>query len=647
MAFCQPPQQDTVTVRYRGRIGSLDCRLAARFWRLCLVFAIATAVATIAEAASPETKRILILNSFGHDFRPWTEYERIIREQFTRQSPWPLDIHEYPLVTSHSGEEYPEAPFVEYLKAIEAVHPSDLVVCIGTQASNFVQQNRSRLFTATPTIRTMVEQRRVRSDGLTAKDAVVSIVLDFAASFADMLRVLPGTRQIVVINGTSPNEKFWLGEMKQAAKPLEGRVAFQWFEDTPFEEIVRQSRSFPQGTAIYFFLMNVDAAGIVHENDTALKRLYEAANAPIFSNDDGYFGQEIVGGPMQSMLEIGRTTAAVGIRILGGEKAGAIKMSPIEYVAPRYDWRLLQRWGIAEKLLPPGSLVQFREPSAWERFRWQILLITAIVLLQAALIASLLHQRRLRRVAEVNARQRMAELAHVNRYSMAGELTTSIAHELNQPLGSILVNTETAAAMLEAPALDVGELKEILSDIRRDDQRAGEVLRRLRSLLKRAPFEAADVDLGRVVTESLDLVSGLTHARGVTIENLPSTEALHVRGDRIQLQQVLLNLFVNASDAMAHLDKSQRMVVVRTARDGDFAEIEVADHGPGILGGKLEEVFEPFYTSKFNGMGMGLSIARTIVEAHNGKISAENRAGQGALFRIRLPLARSSALVAS
>jgi signal transduction histidine kinase len=254
------------------------------------------------------------------------------------------------------------------------------------------------------------------------------------------------------------------------------------------------------------------------------------------------------------------------------------------------------------------------------------------------LIAGLLYERRRRQFAEVDARQRMAELAHVNRYSMAGELTASIAHELNQPLGSILVNTETATLMLDLPSLDVNELKEILSDIKRDDQRAGEVIRRLRSLLKRAPFETKEIDLNEAVGESIDLVSGLVHAREVTVSSALAPGVLPVRGDRIQLQQVLLNLIVNAADAMAHLDKSQRQIVVRTARNSDAAEIEIADSGPGILAGKLNEVFEPFYSTKPNGMGMGLSIARTIIEAHDGQISAENRTGQGALFRIRLPL---------
>ncbi len=206
-------------------------------------------------------------------------------------------------------------------------------------------------------------------------------------------------------------------------------------------------------------------------------------------------------------------------------------------------------------------------------------------------------------------------------------------------LAAILVNTETAALMLAQPSPDMKELKEILSDIRRDDQRAGEVIRRLRSLLMRAPFEAKEIDLNEVITEALDLVSGLAHAKEVIIESVLSAEPVLVRGDRIQLQQVLLNLVLNATDAMATMDKSPRKVTVRTARDRDLAEIEIVDNGPGIMAGKNDEIFEPFFTTKPNGMGMGLSIARTIVEAHDGQIFVENRAGQGAAFRIRLPLA--------
>jgi signal transduction histidine kinase len=634
-------------VKRREPIVKQEERQRRSVWRLCLVLSAMLLFQSAASAAGSEPKRIVVLHSFGNDFRPWGEYARTIRSELTRQSPWPLDIHDHSLVTARSGDENPEGPFVEYLSALHAKHSPDLIICIGAPAANFVQRHRSRLFPATPMVMTAVERRRIRFESLTENDTVVAVKHDFAGSFDTILRVLPDTRNVVVINGASPNEKFWLGEMQNEARPFEDRVRFLWFDDTPYETILKEAASLPPNTAIFWHLMNVDAAGVVYEGDSGLKKLYAVANAPIFSYDDGFFGQEIVGGPMHSVSEGSRDAAAVAVRILSGEKAGEIKTPPSGYAAPKFDWRQLQRWGISESRLPSNSQVYFREPSAWERHRWQVAIVSAIVLLQAGLIAGLLYERRRRQFAEVDARQRMAELAHVNRYSMAGELTTSIAHELNQPLGSILVNTETAALMLDLPSLDVTELKEILADIRRDDQRASEVIRRLRSLLKRAPFEAKEIDLNEAVAESIDLVSGLVHAREVVLNSVFAPAILPVRGDRIQLQQVFLNLIVNAADAMANLDRSQRKIVVRTARNGDFAEIEIADSGPGILAGKLNEVFEPFYTTKPNGMGMGLSIARTIIEAHDGQISAENRAGQGTLFRITLPLARSAVSAAA
>lgn len=610
-------------------------------WRLLLLFATLFFFQSDANAAVPGAKRVVIIHSFGNDFRPWSEYAKAIRSELTRQTRWPLDIQDHSLVTARSSDENPEVPFVEYLSALYAKHPPDLIICIGAPAANFVQRHRSRLFPATPMLLTAVEQRRIRFDRLTENDTVVAVSHDFASSFDTILRVLPETKNIVVINGTSPNEKFWLGEMQKEAAPFENQVRFLWFDGAPYETILNEAASLPRGTAIFWHLMNVDAAGVVYEGDTGLRKLYAVANAPIFSYDDSFFGQEIVGGPMHSVSDGSRATAAVAVRILGGEKAGEIKTPPSGYAAPKFDWRQLQRWNILESRLPSGSQVLFRELSVWERYRWQVAIVCAVVLLQATLIAGLLHERRRRRFAEVEARERMAELAHVNRYSMAGELTTSIAHELNQPLGSILVNTETAALMLESPSLDLNELKEIISDIRRDDQRAGEVIRRLRSLLQRVPFETKKIDLNDTIRESIDLVSGYVRAKGGAIVTTLAHGGLLVLGDRIQLQQVLINLIVNAADAMEHLEESQRKIVVRSARNENSAEIEIADSGPGILAGKTGEVFEPFYTTKPSGMGMGLPIARTIIEAHGGEISAENRAGQGALFRITLPLARA------
>jgi len=236
------------------------------------------------------------------------------------------------------------------------------------------------------------------------------------------------------------------------------------------------------------------------------------------------------------------------------------------------------------------------------------------------------------------SRQRMAELAHVNRFSTAGELTASIAHEINQPLGAILTNTETAQAILKSPKPDIGEVLEILDDILQDDRRATEVIRRMRSLLKKAPFELKQFDLNEVVQETIGFLSSLAVGRKFELVSVITPDALPILGDRIQLQQVILNLVMNGIDAMRDTPSEDRIISIRTSRVENFAQLSVSDCGSGIPEAKLKAVFEPFFTSKAEGMGMGLSIARTIIEAHHGLISARNRDHGGASFRIRLPL---------
>jgi signal transduction histidine kinase len=329
--------------------------------------------------------------------------------------------------------------------------------------------------------------------------------------------------------------------------------------------------------------------------------------------------------------------------MLGGEKGGGIKLPPTGFSRPKYDRRLLQRWNISESSLPPGSEVLFREQSVWERYWWQIALIIAVVLAQAGLISALLNAHRRRRLAEIQSAQRTKELAHLNRFATAGELTASIAHEINQPLGSILTNAETAQAILKSPNPDINEVNEILADILKDDQRASEVIRRMKSLLKKAPFELKKFDLNDVVRETLGFLSSLAVGRKVELTSLIKQNALPILGDHVQLQQVILNLVVNGIDAMKDTPAENRIISIRTSRVENFAELSVSDRGPGIPEDKLKAVFEPFFTSKAEGMGMGLSIARTIVEAHNGLIWAKNRDHGGATFRIKLPLCSEGA----
>ena len=305
-----------------------------------------------------------------------------------------------------------------------------------------------------------------------------------------------------------------------------------------------------------------------------------------------------------------------------------------------YDWRELKRWHIRQSDLPPGSTVLFRELTAWERYRWQILIIATVLVLEAALIVGLLHDRRRRRRAEIDAHQRMAELAELNRRSTVGELSASIAHELTQPLSAISHNAEAAALILRAQAPDLSELTDIVAGITRDQRCATEVIKRLRNLVDKNPSEIREIDLNEAVREVFEFLSATAAARHINLSTSLAAQALQVSGDRMQLQQVILNLVINGIDSIEGSENGERKIIGRTALvDTASAEVTIEDSGPGIPPDKAEQIFEPFFTSKAGGMGMGLSIARTIVESHRGRIWAENRSGGGAIFRFRVPLA--------
>jgi C4-dicarboxylate-specific signal transduction histidine kinase len=230
------------------------------------------------------------------------------------------------------------------------------------------------------------------------------------------------------------------------------------------------------------------------------------------------------------------------------------------------------------------------------------------------------------------------ELTHIGRVSAMGELTASLAHELNQPLSAILNNAEVAQHVLEATVPDIVEMREILKDIVADDKRASDVIRRLRALLKKGELEHVPLDLNGVVDEVAQLVRNDVVVRNVPMSLDLATGLPRVRGDRVQLQQVVLNLVLNGLEAMREVNGRDPALVIRTSRAGATVTVAIEDSGTGIEMQDVERIFQPLYTTKTEGLGMGLAIARTIIDAHGGQLRALNNVAGGATFEFTLPV---------
>ena len=239
---------------------------------------------------------------------------------------------------------------------------------------------------------------------------------------------------------------------------------------------------------------------------------------------------------------------------------------------------------------------------------------------------------------EVEARQHRDELAHVTRVAMMGELTTSLAHEINQPLTAILSNAEAAQRFLSQASPDISEVRQILEDIIRDDRRANDVVRKVRALVKKEKLRDEPLDLNELILVVVNLIRADSLLQGLSIATDLSPGLAAIHGDGIQLQQVILNLILNSAAAMSNSPSGQRRIIVRTAMlDGRTVKAFVTDLGTGIDENNIDRLFEPFYTTKPDGLGMGLSISQTIIKAHGGNMEARNNQEGGSTFAFTLP----------
>ena len=706
-----------------------------------------------------ESKRVLLIHSFGRDFAPLAAVVEGFRSELSRSNSHSVEFLEVSLGHAYLDGELGEKPLVTYLESAYAGAPPSLLVAFGAPALNFISRNRQALFPHVPVLVAGAEKRRVEKLLDQPWLASVHTEWEIPTIVEDIRGLLPDLRHLYVISGSAPVDRFWNDQAKRKWPAVLPGVTIHWMSEKPLAEIENELANAPKGSAIFYGVMTRDAAGILQEYEDALKRLHQVVSAPVFGYSKEQLGKGIVGGSLISMRECGLQGARVAQRILDGESPADIESITIKPGKAVYDWRELKRWDIPHSQLPGNHLLAYQPPTLWESHRSLVLVTATALLALAGGVVLLASARRRVRASEVllrstteaahvgwweagmmgheivyvspvwramfgfsedevittektlerihpndlyavrskmedtmmrdhdkdfemeyrvkhddgsvhwlttrgraelingGRRKRMRgvtmditerkraeeelnlrrdELAHLGRVAALGELSGALAHELNQPLGSIMSNAQTAQRLLAKDSSDLSMLRDILNDIVAEDQRAADIIQRLRALLERGETEFRPFDVHDGIEKALSLMQVSLKVGGVTVnrkfaETLPS-----IMADSVQIQQVVINLLSNAIDAIASVPVIDRHVTIHTSVVENGVAVEVEDHGCGFAL-TPEECFQPFNTTKRDGLGMGLAVCRSIIEAHKGKISALPPPAGGAIVRFTIP----------
>jgi signal transduction histidine kinase len=591
-------------------------------------------VALADETVAPKT--VLVLFEETRGLAAVAETDDAIRSTLQAGSTSPIRVYTEYLGLSWFPEEARELALRDLLQKTYVVRRPDVVIVWGSGGLRFVLKHRAAMFEGVPIVFCAVDPALLPK--LDAGSAVtgVSRRIDWTSSLDLIERLHPDTREVAIVTGNGALDIRWEDEARRALAGYPGGMTVTYLARQPMPQLLKAVESLSPSTVILYGAILRDGNGRPYLPHEALVRLANVSRVPIYAVTPNMLGRGAIGGRVLDFASQGVTTAQLALRILGGERLGPADIVEADnpYV---FDWHQLRRWGIDESRLPAGSVVRFREPSVWDLYKGHIIAAVLVIATQSGLIAMLLLQRARRQRAEEQVLARREELAHAQRVATMGELSASLAHEITQPLTAIATNAQAARRML-ATSADGDELNEALVDIAGDAERAGSIVRRVRAMVRKQPGERQPVDINATVTGVTTILRRDIAQADISLQLRLAEDLPRVHGDAVQLQQVVLNLLVNACQAMADVADGPRVLRIETgeAKPGSI-EISVADTGAGVAGPELERMFEPFVSSKAEGLGMGLSINRSIVEAHGGQIVATRNRERGLTLRVTLP----------
>ncbi len=724
-------------------------------------------LATIAAAAAPPPEaKVLILQPFD-TVTPGPKIlgEAITRELLSPNSPIIVETFAEYLDMSRFSDEKHTENLLSYLTTKYAGTRFDIVVALSFEALQFTARYRDLIAPGAKVVTGFVTEEQFNDAPLPANEkAGIVSGSNVPRTIELAMRLQPRARDIVIVSGLGPFDRFWADKAAADLAPLAGTHRITQLTGLTMAQYKDRVAQLDRNTIVLVLSIFEDAEGRHFVPRDAAAVIAQASAAPSYALYDTFVGGGVVGGYTDGFDSTGQAIAQVALDLLAGKsEALGLHPAPSQF---RVDARQLERWGMARSDLPPETIVLFDTPSLWEEHGNTILAVLAVLVAQSLLLAGLLVQRRRRRraedslreseermasaatyadiglwhidlkdgtlwatehcramfgldtdapltpasllpaihpddranvtrdfrafqagqnfddefrvlgpdgtirwiqaigdvrrdapdggarvggvfkditaakEAELEAGERRREAAHMSRVLMLGELSGAIVHELNQPLAAILANAQAAQIVLDRDKPDVAEALAALGEIVEDDHRAGQVIQRLRRMLKRDQGAWETIDVNELARSTSRLVRNELVGRRIATRLELQEAPLHVRGDPIQLQQVALNLMINAMDALGQSAIEDREIVVSSGiGPGGAAELRVRDNGPGIAPEQAQRLFQPFFTTKSHGLGLGLSICQSIVKAHGGSLTLVSAADRGAVATVTLPAA--------
>jgi signal transduction histidine kinase len=514
----------------------------------------------------------------------------------------------------------------------------DVIIASGWEPLQFATQYRDTIWPNAAIVFNGVVEGTLDGWKRPARTTGVTMELDVLGTLRTALALVPRARNVYFVAGVADFDRMFLDLAKRdfgrLDRPLEAHYLVGL---TRAEALRRVAELGPDSIVVYLTMLRDGGGQVSSPGGEGVARFAAVSRAPVFSAVHSQWGRGPVGGSSSRFDEHGREAGRLVRRVLEGEDAEKLPVAALPRASCEVDWRRLQHWSLAARNVPARCDLVHQAETGWRANFWPVLALFLLVLGEGVLIWMLVLQSRRRRIAEERLRARGAELAQVARLSMMGALTASIAHEINQPMGAILSNAEAAEMMLARGELKPDKLREILADIRREDLRASHVITSLRKLLAQRETRPMALEVNGEVAEALGHVAFEAARRGVALLPEFHNDLPAVLADPVQLQQVVINLAMNAIEAVSSEPERLREVRVSTRACPNGVEIVVADRGPGVTPGDDERLFNSMFTTKKDGMGLGLSIVRAIVEAFGGRVSFESNVPRGAIFRVWLP----------